>query len=218
MYLSRQFFGEPIQCDAGSASDGVEGDVLNSYCWMYSSWNVPPKYKGSCSAGNDMGGVTHEEWTSGPSGVSIVYNSYYQWVPLYLILLAFVFYLPRMGWLVMEGGLMEFFGKGTTTRFVEDQEEKRDLLVEFFTKNVHNKYNIYFWGFITMETCNWVIVLIQFGLTNVFLHYKFSSYGVDVLNYYRLPEEEQREHRNPMCDTFPRIGEELRNFEKKNSI
>ena len=74
----KQFFGEPIQCDAGAASDGVEGDVLNSYCWMYSSWNIPPKYKGSCSAGNDMGGVTHEEWTSGPSGVSIVYNSYYQ--------------------------------------------------------------------------------------------------------------------------------------------
>merc|ERR1712045_558253 len=88
----------------------------------------------------------------------------------------------------------------------EDQEEKRDILVDFFTKNVHNKYNIYFWGFIMMETCNWVIVLIQFGLTNVFLHYKFSSYGVDVLNYYRLPEEEQREHRNPMCNTFPRIA------------
>ena len=38
------------------------------------------------------------------------------------------------------------------------------------------------------------------------LHYRFSSYGVDVLNYYRLPEEEQREHKNPMCDTFPRIA------------
>ena len=76
--ILRQFFGEPIQCDAGAASDGVEGDVLNSYCWMYSSWNIPPKYKGSSSVGNEMGGVTHDEWTSGPSGVSIVYNSYYQ--------------------------------------------------------------------------------------------------------------------------------------------
>lgn len=76
--ILRQFFGEPIQCDAGAASDGVEGDVLNSYCWMYSSWNIPPKYKGSCSVGNEMGGLTHDEWTSGPSGVSIVYNSYYQ--------------------------------------------------------------------------------------------------------------------------------------------
>ena len=140
------------------------------------------------------------------SRTSIVYNSYYQWVPLYLVVLAFLFYLPRMFWLIMEGGLMEFFGKGTTTRFIEDQEEKRDTLVSFFSKNIHNKYNIYFWGFISMESLNWVIVLIQFGLTNVFLHYRFSGYGLDVLSYYRLPEEEQKETKNPMCSTFPRIG------------
>ena len=137
---------------------------------------------------------------------SIVYNSYYQWVPLYLVVLAFLFYLPRMFWLIMEGGLMEFFGKGTTTRFIEDQEEKRDTLVAFFRKNIHNKYNIYFWGFISMESLNWIIVLIQFGLTNLFLHGGFAGYGLDVINYYRLPEEEQQERKNPMCRTFPRIG------------
>ena len=31
---------------------------------------------------------------------------------------------------MMEGGLMKFFGKGTTTRIIEDPEEKRDKLVE----------------------------------------------------------------------------------------
>merc|ERR1719422_1534209 len=111
-----------------------------------------------------------------------------------------------MFWLVMEGGLMEFFGKGTTTRFIDDQEEKKETLVNFFSKNIHNKYNIYFWGFISMETLNWLIVLIQFGLSNVFLHHRFSAYGLNVLTYYRLPEEEQREMKNPMCETFPRIA------------
>ena len=43
-------------------------------------------------------------------------------------------------------------------------------------------------------------------LIDMILHCRFSSYGVDVLNYYRLPEEEQREQKNPMCDTFPRIA------------
>ena len=204
LVTARQFFGEPIQCDAGSRSDGIEGDVLNSYCWMYSTWNVPPNYKGACSAGSEFGGITKEEWNK--ARTSIVYNSYYQWVPLYLVLLAFLFYLPRMFWLIMEGGLMEFFGKGTTTRFIEDQEEKKETLVNFFSKNIHNKYNVYFWGFITMEALNWLIVLIQFGLTNVFLHYRFSAYGLEVVNYYRLPEEEQQETKNPMCATFPRIA------------
>ena len=40
----------------------------------------------------------------------------FQWVPLYLIFLSVLFYMPRCFWLMMEGGLMKFFGKGTTTR------------------------------------------------------------------------------------------------------
>ena len=71
--------------------------------------------------------------------VSMVYNSYYQWVPLYLVFLAILFYLPRMLWLVMEGGLMKFFGKGTTVRDIVDLDEKRDMLVKFFLKNIKNK-------------------------------------------------------------------------------
>ena len=69
----------------------------------------------------------------------MVYNSYYQWVPLYLVFLAILFYLPRMLWLVMEGGLMKFFGKGTTVRDIVDLDEKRDMLVKFFLKNIKNK-------------------------------------------------------------------------------
>jgi len=208
LVTARQFFGDPIKCDAGIA-EGVEGDVLNSYCWMYSSWNIPADYKGACSAGTDYrntgeGELSADKWNQNSS--SIVYNSYYQWVPLYLILLAFLVYLPRMFWLIMEGGLMEFFGKGTTTRHVEDQDEKKEELVKFFCKNVHNKYNIYFFGFMLMEFLNWMIIVILFFVTDAFLNYKFSWYGTRVWRYYRLPIEVQRETANPMCDAFPRIA------------
>ena len=33
-----------------------------------------------------------------------------------------------------------------------------------------------------------------------------------VAKYYRMPEEEQREHKNPMCHTFPRIGIHVPHF------
>lgn len=194
---AKQFFGGPIQCDAGSAKDGIEKEVLESYCWMYSTWNIPREYKGACSGGDqDMQTTT------------IVYNSYYQWVPLYLIFMAVIFYLPRMFWIMIEGGLMKFFGKGTTTRFIEDQEEKKDKLVQFFCKNIHNKYNIYFCGFIFCEVLNLLIVIFHFGLTHHFLHYRYIAYGFDVWQYYQLPEEEQRMpgQKNPMCNTFPRIA------------
>jgi hypothetical protein len=65
--------------------------------------------------------------------------SSHQWVPLYLLVLAVLFYLPRMFWLMIEGGLMKFFGQGTTSRYVEDPDEKRERLVRYFSKNIHNK-------------------------------------------------------------------------------
>ena len=122
---------------------------------------------------------------------------------------------------------MKFFGKGTTTRLIEDPEEKRDKLVkvrffqcrylqdetlvcpnfQFFTDNIHNKYNIYYFGFIFCEFLNLVVVLAVFLLTDRFLHYKFMTYGFRVWSYYSLPVEEQRSPTiNPMCETFPRIA------------
>ena len=72
---------------------------------MYSTLSLPNQYKGACAAGDQD-----------TSSTTIVYNTYYQWVPLYLIFMAFLFYLPRMFWLNIEGGLMKFLCKGTTTR------------------------------------------------------------------------------------------------------
>jgi len=199
LVTARQFFGNPIQCDAGHAKDGIEQNVLESYCWMYSTFEIPPEYKGACAAGDQTDTYTLN---------TIVYNSYYQWVPLYLIFLAVLFYLPRCLWLMWEGGLMKFFGKGTTTRFIEDQDEKREKLVQFFCRNIHNKYNIYFCGFIFCELLNFLIVVVQFVLTHSFLHQRYGAYGWNVYLYYMLPPEEQRffGNVNPMCKVFPRVA------------
>merc|ERR1711963_1130950 len=176
LVTSRQFFGTPIQCDAGTASSGVRDEVLESYCWMYAHFKIPVEYQGPCS-GKDQGDF------EGP-----IYNSYYQWVPLFL--------------------LMNFFGKGTTTRLIEEPDEKRDKLVQFFTDNIHNKYNIYYFGFICCEMLNTIIVITAFFLTNRFLNYEFGFYGFQTWLYYKLPPEEQRlnVNTNPMCKTFPRIA------------
>lgn len=163
---------------------------------MYAHFQIPKEYIGPCS-GKD------QESIEGP-----IYNSYYQWIPIFLMFLAVLFYLPRMLWMVMEGGLMKFFGKGTTTRLIEEPEEKRDRLVRFFSDNIHNKYNIYYYGFIFCETLNIFIVVVVYFLTNKILNGKFLFYGIKTLMYYRLPYEEQRlsVQANPMCEAFPRIA------------
>ena len=163
---------------------------------MYAHFNIPEEYEGPCS-GKDQSDM------EGP-----IYNSYYQWVSLFLLLVAVLFYVPRMIWMMMEGGLMKFFGKGTTTRLIEEPDEKRDKLVQFFTDNIHNKYNIYYFGFIVCEMLNTLIVIIAYFLTDRFLNYEFAFYGFTTWLYYKLPPEEQRmsSNTNPMCKTFPRIA------------
>ena len=43
---------------------GVNDGVLNSYCWMYSSFMIPPDFEGPCARQEHDG--------------SVLYNSYYQ--------------------------------------------------------------------------------------------------------------------------------------------
>jgi len=40
---SSQFFGDPISCE--TADDSVDEEVLNAYCWMYSTFDIPPDFK-----------------------------------------------------------------------------------------------------------------------------------------------------------------------------
>ena len=45
---------------------------------------------------------------------------------------ALLFYLPRMLWLTMEGGLMKFLVRNAREKIIEDAEEKRDNLIQTF--------------------------------------------------------------------------------------
>ena len=80
------------------AEDSVDDDVLNSFCWMYSSFDMPPNFSGPCTRKKYIG--------------SHLYNTYYQWVPIFLAIQAGLFYIPRCLWLMLEGGLMSYIVKG----------------------------------------------------------------------------------------------------------
>jgi len=188
---SKQFFGDPISCDVRNG--GVNQDVLNSYCWMYSTFNIPPDFKGSC-AKREYYGAT-------------LYNTYYQWVAIFLVFSAILFYIPRSIWLTLEGGLMKFLAKGARGKIIEDACDKRENLLRTFQEHLHNKYNSYAAGFMCCEVFNVIVVVSQFFLTNKFLNHQFLSYGPQVYRYYSIPMEERLiENLNPMCEVFPRIA------------
>ena len=57
---------------------------------MYSTFNIPPNFEGLCA---------RRQMSENP-----MYNTYYQWVAIFLIFQSLFFYMPRVVWLMMEGG------------------------------------------------------------------------------------------------------------------
>eukprot|EP00092_Neocalanus_flemingeri_P020605 GFUD01022326.1.p1 GENE.GFUD01022326.1~~GFUD01022326.1.p1 ORF type:complete len:425 (-),score=107.53 GFUD01022326.1:32-1306(-) len=189
---SSQFFGDPIACE--TADDSVDEETLTAYCWMYSSFDIPVDYKGFCSRRS-------LDSTS-------LYNTYYQWVSIFLMVQGILFYLPRCIWLSMEGGLMSFLVKGHQGREVEDQDEKQKTLLDKYYEHVHNKFNKYALCFFFCEFLNILVSVSQVFVTHAFLNYQFLDYGYLVFQYYRLPPEEREldSTLNPLCEVFPKVA------------
>ena len=61
-----------------------------------------------------------------------------QWVSIFLVVCAILFYTPRAIWLMAEGGLMKYLAKGATTKIVEDADKKREALLKTFQVSHHN--------------------------------------------------------------------------------
>ena len=54
---------------------------------------------------------------------------------------ALIFYLPRVLWLSMEGGLMKFLVRNARGKIVEDAEEKRDSLIKTFQVKISSHFS-----------------------------------------------------------------------------
>ena len=51
---------------------------------------------------------------------------------IFLVVQACLFYIPRVAWLRLEGGLMKFLVKDARGKIIDDAESKRDNLVLTF--------------------------------------------------------------------------------------
>lgn len=90
MVSARMMFGNPIECLAGS---GVEPRVLNTYCWVHSTFSVtgPRASIGRLGRDHAVPGVMPYV----PDEDQIGTHKYYQWVAIILMFQALCFYLPR---------------------------------------------------------------------------------------------------------------------------
>lgn len=62
------------------ARGGIEQDVLEAYCWMYSTWNIPKEYKGACSGGDQVREKSFERVNiSYLSHATVLWQSWTNW-------------------------------------------------------------------------------------------------------------------------------------------
>ena len=74
MVTSKQYIGDPIDCMV----DGVPSRIMDTYCWIHSTFSIPSRVAGEDGYDRAHAGVApHSDLEDGQD---VRYHKYYQWV------------------------------------------------------------------------------------------------------------------------------------------
>jgi len=113
LVTSRQYIGDPIDCIV----DEIPLGVMDTYCWIYSTFTVPERLTGITGRDVVQPGVgSHVEGED-----EVKYHKYYQWVCFVLFFQAILFYVPRYLWKSWEGGRLKMLVMDLNSPIVNDE-------------------------------------------------------------------------------------------------
>lgn len=195
LVTSRQYIGDPIDCIV----DEIPLNVMDTYCWIYSTFTIPNRLTGV--AGRDVVQPGVSSHVDGHDEVK--YHKYYQWVCFVLFFQAMLFYVPRYLWKTWEAGRIKMLVLDLNMPVVNDEckDERKKILVDYFSENI-NRHNFYAIRFFICEVLNFINVLGQIYFMDFFLDGEFSTYGSEVV---RFTEMEPEERGDPMARVFPKV-------------
>ncbi|KAB0793846.1 hypothetical protein PPYR_13466 [Photinus pyralis] len=185
LITSKQYFGDPINCD-------VEHDrksVVDTYCWIFGTFRIKSTVAESIwpGLGNyvDMrhaGNAWKEIMKSSELDDVIISQKYYQWICIVLCFQALLFYTPRYLWKTWEGGRLRLLVKDLGSPLVSASwtGESKDKLVGYVLAGKYS-HNLYCLRFTACEILNFVNVIGQILLMDWLLSYQFSDYGLSLL-------------------------------------
>lgn len=195
---TRQYVGNPIDC---VHTRDIPEDVLNTYCWIHSTYTVLQEINrnGHISAYPGVSTSMNKNSTKLP----IKQVKYYQWVAFTLFFQAILFYTPRWLWKSWEGGkihaLMMDLDVGICSEM--EKKQKKKLMLDYLWENLryHNwwAYKYYLCEFLAL-----VNVVGQMFLMNRFFDGAFLTFGIEVINFMDSDEEDRVD---PMIQIFPRM-------------
>jgi hypothetical protein len=197
LVTSRQYIGDPIDCMV----DGVPGGIMDTYCWIHSTFSIPSRWKGKIGVDHVYPGIA-PEGDLGPEDER-KYHKYYQWVCFVLFFEAVMFYIPRYLWKSSEGGKIRMLVQGLMEPII-DEDTKADqiaLIVKYFRLH-RGTHALYALRYFACEVLNFVNVIGQIFFIDMFLGYEFTTYGLDVINFSEMEPEDRAD---PMHVVFPKM-------------
>eukprot|EP00094_Tigriopus_californicus_P012121 TCALIF_11713-PA protein Name:"Similar to inx2 Innexin inx2 (Schistocerca americana)" AED:0.09 eAED:0.09 QI:0/0/0/0.75/1/1/4/0/526 len=197
LVTSRQYIGDPIDCIV----EEIPNNVMDTYCWIHSTFSVPGENPGLL--GYDVAHQGVAPLSDLKEGETVRYHKYYQWVCFTLFFQAILFYIPRYLWKTWEGGKVKMLVQEMNVPLV-DPDTKKDrikLLVDYFSHN-RNNHEFYAIRFFFCELLNFVNIFGQIYFMDFFLGGEFTKYGTDVL---AMTELEPEQRTDPMARVFPKV-------------
>ncbi|CAO1416544.1 unnamed protein product [Diamesa serratosioi] len=195
---TRQYVGNPIDC---VHTRDIPEDVLNTYCWIHSTYTVVDAFMKKQGQEVPFPGVDNSQSSRGQ--LTIKHTKYYQWVAFTLFFQAILFYTPRWLWKSWEGGkihaLMMDLDIGICSEI--EKKQKKKLLLDYLWDNLryHNWWAYRYYG---CELLSLINVIGQMFLMNKFFDGEFMTFGLDVI---RHMEADQEDRLDPMIYIFPRM-------------
>jgi len=196
LVTSSQYIGDPIDCIV----EEIPQNVMDTYCWIHSTYSVTNSVAGSPGKDIAHAGVAPPD-EEGEEGFR--YHKYYQWVCFTLFFQALMFYIPKHLWKVWEAGKISMLVQKMNVPILEPEKKKDRIesIVGYFDQNKH-KHNLYAYKFFFCEMLNFINIVGQIFFMDFFLGGEFTTYGSDVVAQTELPPEERVD---PMDKVFPKV-------------
>jgi len=173
---ARQYVGQPIECHS---TDKIPDSLLNSYCWVQSTFTVPQ----ACN-GQTYGVDVPYPCIDNTAGREVRVYAYYQWVGIVLFVQGLLFHLPYYLWKLWENGLIKAITGGLRVAVLNEQErlKKKNIVVEYIHDHLgcHKRYAFKYF------LCEFICLINLFGqlwATNKFFDGQFLRYGIEVMQY-----------------------------------
>ncbi|XP_069692263.1 innexin inx2-like [Periplaneta americana] len=195
---SKQYFGDPIHCYEES---GIHDAIIDSYCWIYSTFTVTKHFKSKVGRTASHPGVG----TFWENKDNVKYTRYYQWVCFVLFFQALLFYAPRFLWKTWEGGRVKLLADDLGGPLVNENwsaDRKKRILDYFKSSKIHTN-NFYALRFAACEMLNLINVIGQIYFLDKFLGGEFTSYGPSVISF--LEDTSPFDREDPMTKLFPKV-------------